>query len=82
MRSVDKIAGFLIIERTDDTHEVVISHPALKPDADGLIRIKLLPRQARHLANVLLENASYAEAESDGAPPESRSYRRVNRTTN
>lgn len=75
---MDKVAGFLEVDRTNDTHEIVISHPALTPDADGLGRIVLLPRHARHLANLLLENATYAEAETTGLEPQSRHYRRVN----
>jgi hypothetical protein len=76
---VDKVAGFLEVGRTDDTHKIVINLSALKPDADGLGHIVLLPQQARHLANVLIENASYAEAETRGLVPESRTYRRLKR---
>src|ERR1035438_10047081 len=41
-RRVDKVAGVLNIGRTDDTHEIVISHPALKSKADSLGQIKRL----------------------------------------
>ena len=75
---MDKVAGFLEIDRGNDTHEIVISHLALTPDANGLVHIMLQPRHARHLANLLIENATYAEAETVGLLPESRRYRRVN----
>jgi hypothetical protein len=77
---MDKVAGFLQIDRRDDTHEIVISHPGSKPDAEGLVHIILLPRHARHLANLLVEYATYAEAEIVGLLPESRRYRRVEHT--
>lgn len=76
---MDKVAGFLEIDRTDDTHKIVISVAALKPDANGLGDIVLSARQARHLANVLIDNATYAEAESAGLVPGRRAYRRSKR---
>lgn len=76
---MDKVAGFLEIDRKEDTHEVVISHPAFKSDANGLVHIMLLPRHAHHLANLLIENATYAEAEIFGLAPRSRRYRRSDR---
>jgi hypothetical protein len=75
---MDRVAGFLEIDRTDDTHEIVITHPICEPDAKGQVRIVLQPRQARYLANLLLEQAAYAEDEATGLPPESRPYRRKN----
>ena len=75
---MDRVAGFLEIDRTDDTHEIVISHPTLKPDAKGRVRIVLGPRQARYLANLLIEHATYAEDEAARLPHESRSNRREN----
>ena len=68
---MDRVAGFLEIDRTEDTHEIVITHPVLKPDSKGSVRIVLRPRHARHLANLLIENAAYAEAEASGLVPES-----------
>jgi hypothetical protein len=73
---MDTVARLLEIDRTGDTHEVVITHSLLKPDVNGLVRIVLQPRHARHLANLLIENATYAEAEAVGLVPESRHYRR------
>ena len=63
---MDTVARFLEVSRTDGTHEVVISHPASKPDNCGFEHITILPRQARHLANLLIEHATYAEAEAVG----------------
>jgi hypothetical protein len=61
---VEKVAGCVEVWRTDDTHEIVISHPDLRKDAPGGGRIVFSPRHARHLANLLLEYAAAAEAES------------------
>ena len=66
---IDKIAGFLEVGRTDDTHEIVINHPDLKPDENGVGHIVFSPRQARNLANLLLKHAAYAEAEAKGTHP-------------
>ena len=66
---MDKIEGFLEVGRTDDTHEVVINHPDLKPDACGVGHIVFSPRQARSLANLLIKHATYAEAEAKGTHP-------------
>ena len=75
---MDRVGGVLEVWRTDDTHEIVISHPALKRDADGAGRIVFSARHARHLANLLLEHATYAEAEAAGVEPASRPYQRRN----
>jgi hypothetical protein len=61
---MEKVAGVLEVSRTEDTHEIVIKHPDLKPDATGEGRIVFSPRHARHLANLLIENATEAEAEA------------------
>ena len=71
---MDKVAGFLEVGRTDDTHEVVISHPNPKLDANGTARIVFSPRYARHLANLLTEHATYAEAEAEDAQHKSGAY--------
>jgi hypothetical protein len=73
---VDKVAGFLEVGRTNDTYEIVIKLPASKLDANDTTRILLSPRYARHLANLLIENATCAEAEAVGTQPQSRPYRR------
>src|ERR1017187_4278753 len=52
-QTMDKVAGFLEVGRTNDTHEVVISHPNPKLDANGTARIVFSPRYARYLANLL-----------------------------
>jgi hypothetical protein len=75
---MDIVAGFMEIDRMEDTHEIVISHPVFKPDANGVVHIMLSPRYARHLANLLVENATYAEAEIVDSLPGNRRYRRLN----
>jgi hypothetical protein len=76
VQNPEKVAGFIEVERTMDTHEVVISYPADRQDTHDLCRIKFSPRYARHLANLLIEQASYAEAEASGTVPQTRPYRR------
>lgn len=66
---MDKVAGFLEVGRTDDTHEIVIIHPEFRSDANGDGRIVFLPRHARHLASLLLIHAAHAEAEAAGTHP-------------
>ena len=75
---MDIVAGFLEIDGRDDTHEIVVKHPAFKPDANGRVRFVLLPRQARHLANLLVEYAANAEAEIVDLLPDSGNDQRVN----
>lgn len=45
----------------------MIKHPARKANSRGMSHIVLSPRQARHLASVLILNAQEAEAEADAA---------------
>jgi hypothetical protein len=52
----------------------------LEPDADGWVHFILWPRHARHLANLLVEYATYAEAESDGVPPQSGCDQKMSRS--
>ena len=61
---MDKVGDVLEVTRTDDTQEVVIVHPDLKPDASGVGRLVFSPRHARYLANLLVEHAAAAEAEA------------------
>ena len=61
---MDKVGHALEVTRTDDTQEVVIIHPDLKPDASGVGRLVFSPRHARYLANLLVEHAAAAEAEA------------------
>ena len=61
---MDKVAAALEVTRTDDTQEVVIIHPDLKPDASGIGRLIFSPRNARYLANLLVEHATADEAEA------------------
>jgi len=66
---MDRVAGIVEVWRTDGTHEVVISHPALKSDDNGTGQIAFSPRSARHLAQLLIEYAADAEAAASGVDP-------------
>ena len=66
---MDRVAGMVEVWRTDGTHEVVISHPAFKSDSNGTGQIAFSPRSARHLAQLLIEYATDAEAEASGVDP-------------
>jgi hypothetical protein len=65
---MDRVAGVVEVWRTNDTHEVVIGHPALTQDSRGSGQIAFSPRSARHLAHLLIEHAEDAEAEATGKP--------------
>lgn len=56
----DKIEGFLEVG-CNDNGEIVVNHPDLKPDADGIGHIVFSPRQARNFADLLLRNAEQSE---------------------
>jgi hypothetical protein len=58
----DKIEGFLEVG-CNDKDEIVINHPDLKPDENGVGHIVFSPHQARNLAQLLLDNAASAERE-------------------
>lgn len=51
--------GFLEVGLTPEG-EVVINHPDLKPDAEGVGHIVFSPMQARNLAMMLIKNADLA----------------------
>ena len=55
----DVNAGVLEVG-TNDRFEVVVNHPDLKPDENGVGHIVFSPRQARHFANLLLKHADLA----------------------
>jgi hypothetical protein len=58
---MDKIEGFLEVGHTEDTFDVVVNHPDLKPDENGVGHIVFSPAQARNLAKLLLEHADEAQ---------------------
>lgn len=55
-------SGFLEVG-CNDQDEIVINHPDLKPDANGVGHIVFSAQQARNLAQLLLDNAASAERE-------------------
>jgi hypothetical protein len=66
---MDRVAGVIEVSLTDETHEVLISHPASQPNIGGTHEIAIMPRYARHLAHLLIEYADAAEAETRGTEP-------------
>jgi hypothetical protein len=48
---------YLEVGLTSDEREVVINHPDLQPDANGVGHIVFSAAQARHLAKLLLRKA-------------------------
>lgn len=68
----DKIEGYLKVG-LNDKDEIVINHPDLKPDENGVGHIVFSVGQARHLASLLNKHAAEAERltatrEEAGAP--------------
>ena len=51
------MSGFLEVGLSADGKEVVINHPDLQPDAQGVGHIVFSPREARNLALMLLRKA-------------------------
>lgn len=62
---MDKIVGHLEVG-TNGKGEVIINHPDLKPDADGVGHIVFSPTQARILGDLLFQKATNAECEAGG----------------
>ena len=62
---MEKVGGVLVVGRNDQ-YEVVLNHPDLKPDADGVGHIVFSPHQARNLARLLRRHASACLVESVG----------------
>lgn len=60
--SMDKIGGYLEVGHKDG--EVIINHPDLKPDENGVGHIVFSPNQARNLARLLEEHAACAERDA------------------
>lgn len=58
----DPAQGFLEIG-TNGLGEIVINHPDLKPDKNGVGHIVLSVRQARDMARLLLKKADEAAGE-------------------
>ena len=60
---IDKIEGYLEVG-LNDQNEVVVNHPDLKPDANGVGHIVFSLNQARNLARLLLKHADDGEREA------------------
>jgi hypothetical protein len=81
----DKIEGFLVVG-TNEKGEVVVNHPDLKPDENGVGHIVFSVNQAEHFAHLLLSKAREAEREHrsrlwqeqvKNAPPVDRTQRQL-----
>ncbi len=59
----DKVAGYLEVGR-NESHEIVVNHPDLQPDANGVGHIVFSINQARNFARLLITHVAYAERES------------------
>lgn len=57
----DKVKGVLEVGISGDGREVIINHPDLQPDADGVGHIVFSPEQARNLAKLLTGKADEIE---------------------
>jgi hypothetical protein len=55
----DVVDGVLEVGR-DDNFQIVVNHPDLKPDENGVGHIVFSPRQARKFANLLMKHATVA----------------------
>lgn len=60
---MDKVKGYLEVGR-DENGDIVVNHPDLQPDANGVGHIVFSPNQARHLAHLLLKHAEESEDEA------------------
>jgi len=65
---MEKVAGILEVCRTDDGSKIAIKHPEVHSDGNGMSRIVLSHRQARHFANVLIMHAGEAEKDETQRP--------------
>jgi hypothetical protein len=63
---MDKTEGFLEVGISEDGREVVVNHPDLKPDKNGVGHIVFSPAQARSLAESLLAKAADIDIEGSG----------------
>jgi hypothetical protein len=61
---MERIGRILTVSVTEDTQEIMISHTVSGATTEETHEILIMPRYARHLAHVLLEQADIAEAES------------------
>jgi hypothetical protein len=79
---MERIGGILTVSVTEDTREIMISHAVSEPNSEKTHEIVIMPRYARHLAHVLLEQADIAEAESmpNGKAQARRSHSRIRRS--
>jgi hypothetical protein len=56
-----KVAGYLEVGISDDGREIIVNHPDLRPDVNGVGHIVFSPNQARSLAKLLSGKADEIE---------------------
>jgi hypothetical protein len=61
MAQYERTKGILEVGITENGREVVINHPDLKPDAQGVGHIVFSPDQARNLGRLLILKANEIE---------------------
>src|ERR1035438_2791117 len=60
---MEKVSGFLEVG-PNDKNEVVINHPDLHPDENGVGHIVFSPNQARNLAELLIKHANSIDTDT------------------
>lgn len=66
---MSEIAAGTLEVGTNEHGEVVINHPDLQPDENGVGHIVFSPRQARQLARLLMKHSWEAELAQTSASP-------------
>jgi hypothetical protein len=61
VETLERVAGHLEVSLTDDARLIALKLLKWRPDGDGAARILLSPRDARHLASLLIIRAEDAE---------------------
>jgi len=54
----DHLGGYLEVGISPDRQEVIVNHPDLKPDENGVGHIVFSPSQARNFAYLLIQKAN------------------------
>jgi hypothetical protein len=66
---MDTIAGVIEVMLAEESHEIVVRFSGSTADVHGKHKIVIMPRYARHLAQVLVEYAEIAEEAAKAEKP-------------